>query len=355
MTSTTSNTMLNRQRTAGFLTCSWLLWLAAISLLTLPGCRDASENTTQSDPPPQEFAYQRLQMGMPVDIVIWADGREAAETAAKAAFEQVAEIDRLMNHYDRHSELNRINRAAAQTPTVASEHVFHVLQRAAELHALTSGAFDPTAGPVIAVWRAARQAKRLPDPDKLRSAQRRVGMQHVNLDSQHRTVLFTTPNIGLDLGAIAKGYACDRAAEALRAADITCFSIRIGGDMVVGAAPPGSSGWTVRVPRPAAAGPDALELANTAISISGDTQQFFELDGVHYSHVVDPRTGQAVTSRQMALVTGPHCTDTDALATAGCVMAPDAFQRVLADLPEVHGQVWVVADAGGGAAAPERN
>jgi thiamine biosynthesis lipoprotein len=312
-----------------------------------------ADSTAEDAPALQEFSYQRLQMGMPVELVVWAATQKDAETAAKAAFQQVAEVDRLMNEYDRHSELSRINREAASGPTGTDEHIFEVLQRATELHALTGGAFDPTAGPVIAVWRRAREEERLPDADELRRARRRVGMQHVELDPQRRTVSFTAPEVELDLGAIAKGYACDLAAQALRAGGVTVFRIRIGGDMVVGDAPPGRGGWEVHIDRPAAAGPKTLELSKTAVSISGDTQQFFELDGVRYSHVVDPRTGQAVTTRRMALVTGPRCMDTDALATAGCVMDPAAFHRVLAKLPTVDGRVWVVDTAAGGAAAPE--
>ena len=105
--------------------------------------------------------------------------------------------------------------------------------------------------------------------------------------------------------------------------------------MVLGAAPPNSGGWEIDIP-----GHEPLILANTAVSISGDTSRFVIIDGVRYSHVLDPRTGMGVTSRQMAVVIGPRAVETDPLSTAGCIMPPADFEALVAGLEGFRAMVF---------------
>ena len=129
----------------------------------------------------------------------------------------------------------------------------------------------------------------------------------------------------LDLGGIAKGFAADEAQAVLRAHGITRALVAAGGDVVVSGPPPGRQGWSVAVALPwglQAADP-VLELHDAAVSTSGDAEQFVTLDGVRYSHIVDPRTGRALTGRRAATVVARTGAEADALATALCVLPPD--------------------------------
>lgn len=283
----------------------------------------------------QEHTFRQLHMAMPVEITVWSSSTEQAQSAAKAAFTKVALVDRLMNDYVADSEISRVSDRAGQGPTQVSPELLTVLINAKRMHELTSGAFDPTAAPVVRLWREARRTGRLPDAAALAEARTLVGMDKVRIDPEARTVELDKPGMRLDVGGIAKGYACDLATAELRRHGLGVTYVQAGGDIVLGDAPPGAAGWEIDVP-----GREPMVLANTAVSISGDTARFVIIDGVRYSHVVDPRTGKAVMSRQMAIVTGPRGLDTDPLSTAGCIMELAAFARLIDALPVIQASVF---------------
>jgi thiamine biosynthesis lipoprotein len=287
----------------------------------------------------QPHTFRQIHMAMPVEITVWTQSPEQAQTAAKAAFAKVALVDRLMNDYVAGSEISRLSDAAGKGPVQVSPELIRVLEEARRMHQLTGGAFDPTAGPVIAFWREATRTGQLPDPEALAAARARVGMDKVKIDAAAGTVELTTPGMRLDFGGIAKGYACDLATEELRRHGIDVTYVQAGGDMVLGDAPPGSEGWEIDVP-----GEEAMTLSNTAASISGDTARFVIIDGIRYSHVVDPRTGMGITSRQMAVVTGPSGIETDPLSTAGCVMEPEAFRAMIEKLEGFEARVFTAPE-----------
>lgn len=278
-------------------------------------------------------------MAMPVEITVWAPSPDQAEAAAKDAFARVALVDRLMNDYVPDSEISRLSDASGEEPVKVSPEMLTVLQRAKAMYKLTGGAFDPTAAPVIALWREASRTGALPDPESLAASRRLVGMDKVQIDPEAGTASLAEPGMRLDFGGIAKGYACDLATDELQRHGLTITYVQAGGDMVLGDAPPGSEGWEIDVP-----GQEAMTLSNTAASISGDTARFVIIDGIRYSHVVDPRTGMGITSRQMAVVTGPSGIETDPLSTAGCVMEPEAFRELIEKLEGFEARVFTAPE-----------
>ena len=280
-------------------------------------------------------------MAMPVEVTLWADTPQRAEAGARAAFAAFARVDDLMNDYVKGSEISRVSAAAGGGPVRVGDELLAVLAEARRINQRTGGAFDVTAGPVVALWREAAKTGRMPDAQKLAAARKLVGTDKLRLDDSAKTVELTTRGMKLDFGGIAKGYACDLATAALRDAGLTITYVQAGGDMRLGDAPPGTDGWLIDVP-----GRDPMTLKNTAVSISGDTARFAMIDGTRYSHVVDPRTGLGVTSRQMAVVIAPRGLDSDPLATAGCVMPPGEFRTLLDQLDGISGLVFAApADA----------
>ena len=314
---------------------------SAPSMQTPPSGVAAGDTATNvsSQPSLQPHTFRQIHMAMPVEITVWAASPEQAQTAAKAAFAKVAVVDRLMNDYVPDSEISLLSDSAGQGPVQVSDEMLTVLQHAQRMHELTGGAFDPTAAPVIRLWREATKTGTLPDPAALAEAQRLVGMDKVKIDEAARTVELTVPGMRLDFGGIAKGYACDLATDELRRHGLAVTYVQAGGDMVLGDAPPGTDGWEIDVP-----GREPMVLKNTAASISGDTARFVIIDGVRYSHVVDPRTGMGLSHRRMAVVLGPRGIDTDPLSTAGCVMEPDKFRELIATLPGLTAEVFTAPE-----------
>jgi thiamine biosynthesis lipoprotein len=152
----------------------------------------------------------------------------------------------------------------------------------------------------------------------------KVGYRKVRLDPKRRTVQLLTPGMQLDLGGIAKGYAADEALKLLRAKfGVTRALVAAAGDITCGDPPPGKDAWVVDI-APIARGqkPRTLKLVNAAVSTSGDLEQFVEINGVRYSHIVDPRTGLGVTGRQSVTVIAPKGVQADSMTKAVMLMPP---------------------------------
>jgi thiamine biosynthesis lipoprotein len=137
------------------------------------------------------------------------------------------------------------------------------------------------------------------------------------LDAEKCTVHFLGPGISLDLGGIAKGYAVDCAVEKLRSVGVTNAMVKAGGDLRVMGAPPGKTNWIVQLEDPRKEGRRTkIPLRDAALSTSGNYENYFEIDGVRYSHILNPRTGWPVQGIVACTVIAPTCMESDALATA---------------------------------------
>ena len=271
-------------------------------------------------------------MGTEFRFVIYTSDAQMAAQAASAAFKKVAELDATMSDYRETSELMRLCHQPAGQWVKISLELFEVLTRAKEFARLSGGAFDLTVGNLVRLWRRARRNSELPDPKRLRQALDLTGYEKLQLDRKTRSARLERPGMLLDLGGIAKGYAADQAMQVLKAHHIKSALVAAGGDIVVSQPPLGTSGWTISIATPASSDASALpplNLRDAAVSTSGDAQQYVEIDGVRYSHIVDPRTGLGVTGRSSVTVVAPNGTTSDALATAASVLGPEQALKLI--------------------------
>ena len=279
--------------------------------------------------------FLQIRMGIPVAIQVYAADEEAANTAVEEAYERIRQIDRMVSDYDPDSEMMKLCRDSRPgEPYPVSGELAFVLAEARDLSRRTNGRFDVTIGPVVKLWRKARRQKALPDPDALHEALRLVDYRDVVVNECRRTVALRQPGMKLDLGAIAKGYASDEALRILREHGFSCALVDAGGDVVVGDAPPGRSGWRIAIeeldePDSNQANPNTLLLADMAVATSGDAYRFIEIDGTRYSHIVDPETGLGLTTRSSVTVIARDCMTADSLATAVSVLGPEAGLRLI--------------------------
>ena len=253
----------------------------------------------------ERFEAVEPHMGTLVRIVI-----HAADSSAMApAFARIRELDQELSDYKPDSELNQVCRTAHDRPVRVSGDLFRVLEAAQKIAGESDGAFDVTIGPVTHLWRQGR----MPDPETLH----RCGWR--NLVLRDHTVLLKLPGMQLDLGGIAKGYAADEALATLRARGIKSALVAVGGDIAIGDAPPGQQGWRIGL-EPVGG---ELLLHNAAVSTSGDTEQFREIGGVRYSHIIDPKTGRGITSRIAVTVVARRGLEADPIATAISVLGEE--------------------------------
>jgi FAD:protein FMN transferase len=290
-----------------------MVWAFALALTAIAAHASAQER--------REF--RELHMGMEVRVVLFESDEAKARMAARAAFDRIAQLEDVMSDYRPDSELRRLQRRPREWIPVSAP-LFAVLARAIEVAAATNGAFDPTVGPFVQLWREARRAKRLPDARALDSARALVGWRRVALDSALRRVRLEAPDMHLDLGGIAKGYILERAVAELRERGVPRSMIVAGGDIAMGDGPPGQEGWTILTQQDST----IHTLHDACFSSSGSDFQFVEIGGVRYSHVVDPRTGLGLTNDLGASVIASDCTLADAVATALTVLGPSGLQIV---------------------------
>lgn len=280
--------------------------------------------------PRQRLEFVAPHMGTLFKIVLYAADETEARPAAAAAFARVAELNRILSDYDPSSEVSRLARAPTGTAIPVSAELFDVLQQSQRLAERSGGAFDATAGPVVRLWRAARQTGQLPSPAERDAARQAVGYQKLRLDLADRSVALLGPGMQLDFGGIAKGFAADEALAVLRRRGFAQAMVAASGDLALGEAPPDQPGWKIELAPfgQRSAEPVVLVATNVGISTSGDSEQFVEIAGVRYSHIVDPATALGLTTPAAVTIIARTATQADSLATAASVLATHGREKL---------------------------
>lgn len=287
---------------------------------------------------PVRHEFSAPVMGTEFRLVLYAVQADEAEAAAQAVWLRLEELNACLSDYDRESELALLPARSEREGWVSvSEDLWCVLEHAREVSRSTQGAFDITVGPVVAHWRRARRREQLPEQRDLTAALSTVGYELLQLDPSTRSARARVPAMRLDLGGLAKGYALDEALETLREEGIDSALVDGGGDVRVGAAPPGRAGWRVELE-----GGGVVELVHAAIATSGDTYQFAEIDGERRSHILDPQSGAALTGRRVVSVVAPTGLRADAAATAVSVLGAEAGLAWIGEQADLEGRVlWL--------------
>lgn len=300
--------------------------IAALLLVAMTGCT-----------PLRRAEFTRLCMGVPTRIVVYAQSPETARDAAADAFDRIGQLDQVMSDYRPDSELMRLCAAPAGTPVPLSDDLFRALSVSRNLTRDSDGAFDVTVGPAVALWRRARKTHQLPSESEIAGAKALIGADLLTLDptADPPTATLAKPGMRLDLGGIGKGFAAQAAVDLLVARGHRRCLVALAGDIAVGDPPPGAEGWRIQLPGSAGGGEgeDCILLRNAAVSTSGDTEQFVEIGGRRYAHILDPRTGLGLTECRTATVVAPRGELSDALATIACILPPERFDAVLLRFP----------------------
>jgi thiamine biosynthesis lipoprotein len=292
-------------------------------LLTIALLLTAIHHPAALERPLERFEFQEPHMGTAARVVLYASDAKSAESLAARAFARIGDLDARLSDYRESSELMKLSRRAGGSAVRVSADLFTVLERAQQISTRTGGAFDITIGPVTRLWRRARARGDTPDPERLAEAQRLVNYRDVQLVPARRQVRLLRRGIMLDLGGIAKGFAADQALETLTRHGARRALVALGGDIAVADPPPGSDGWQIAI-APFGDNEDAprapLVLRRSAVSTSGDAEQFLERDGVRYSHILTPATGSATSERRSVTVVARDGMTADSLATAVTVL-----------------------------------
>jgi FAD:protein FMN transferase len=258
---------------------------------------------------------------------------------ASDALDMIHALEAQMTVYRPDSELSQLNRRAASETVAVEKSLFELLCQARDISAETAGAFDPTSGPLIALWRQCRAEGRIPSDVEIAEQLSIVGMRHVEFLEDQTALRFDRPGVELNLGAIGKGHAVDRAAAFLVQEGLDAWLFHGGYSSVLARGPHAEhDGWPVGLRNPLIPHErlGTLLLRDEALSTSGSNVQYFRHKGQRYGHILDPRTGWPPSHLLSVTVLAPTAAAADALSTAFFVAGVENSLRYCDNHPEIR-------------------
>ncbi|MBU0694126.1 MAG: FAD:protein FMN transferase [Candidatus Omnitrophica bacterium] len=265
--------------------------------------------------------------------------------AASVVYAEFKRLDKIFNFYDPQSEISRLNKTY-NTPFNTSEELIEILVLSKQASQLTNNAFDVSCGSLYDFWKKwirQNSPKELPSKEEVEKLKRTCGMHNLEINYHKNTVLIKKQGLKIDLGGIAKGYMVDKAVLKLKEKGIDSALINAGGDIYC-LGKNGDNPWSVGVKDPKGAKEiiETERLVDEAIATSGNYEQFFQLQGKRYSHIIDPRSGYPVQNNISSVsVISEYCSTTDGLATAFFVMGLEGIKEFLARTPSTM-RIFVV-------------
>jgi thiamine biosynthesis lipoprotein len=300
------------------------------------------------------LALARHAMATRFELVLHGNDPLALRAAGEEALDEVERLEAELSLYRPASAIAHVNARAAREPVRVAPGLFRLLEHAQRLHRESGGAFDVTIGPLVRCWGFLGGTGALPEPAAVAAAREKVGMHLVELNAADFTVRFRRDGVMLDLGAVGKGYAVERAVELLREAGVASALLHGGTSTIYGIGhPPDAEAWNVAVEYPAETPGASAELLavvplrDEAFSVSAVWGRSFQIAGRAYGHVIDPRTGQPVASAMLAAVALPSATETDALSTALLTLGSAGHDRIASLRPAMRTLVLEAPEAGG--------
>ena len=288
------------------------------------------------------------------ELLLCGDDQDRLRAAGEEALDEIDRLENQLSLFRSTSEIAHANARAAVEPVRLSPSLFALLQQAKALSEATGGVFDVTVAPLMRCWGFMNGAGHIPDPAELEAAREVVGIGFVRLNEIDRSVRFAKPGVMLDLGAIGKGYAIERAAEVLREAGVRSALLHGGTSSIYALGSPlNGEHWLVAIENPCARGPASPRLEPTmasssmpslatvglkdkSLSVSAISEKFFETGGKTFGHVIDPRSGEPANNALLAAVVLPSATETDALSTALLTLGPSGHSLISSVRPGVR-------------------
>lgn len=284
-----------------------------------------------------------MVMGTFAAVVAMTEDVQTGGKCIDAALEAIHNVDNLMSDYKPDSEISRVNRSAFAKPVKVSPETFEVIRKSIEISELSNGAFDITVGPLVKLFRTSQKTGQAPTPEQIAEAKARTGYEKLQIDEAERTVRFAVEGMSLDLGGIAKGYAVDKAIEAVKEQGARGAMVDVGGDIrCFGAPPDGKETWVIALQDPNTQDPAPsgyllkLKIADSAVTTSGDYRQYAIINGQRQSHILDRETGRSAKGLASVTIIADDATTADALATAATVLGPKKGLELIENTPNTE-------------------
>jgi len=276
-------------------------------------------------------------MGSDFELIATATDESAANTFLEQGISEIKRLETLLTEFSNTSQTAAINNNAGIEEVKVDAEVYELIKRCKNISALTQGAFDISAGALKRLYNFKNDAFKMPDRKTILQTLKTVGYKKIELRDNNKVYL-QAKDMHIGFGAIGKGYAADKVKSLWQAAGMTSGVINASGDLTVWGNQPDGSPWKVGI-----VDPDNkdnillwLPVSNASVATSGNYEQYFDLDGIRYSHNIDPRTGLPARFIKSVTIVSLSAELSDALATAVTIMGKDVGLNFINQLPNVH-------------------
>lgn len=306
----------------------------------MPGCSSVVRPSN-----PVVVKRAQMQMGTLVTITAVAENESIAQATVSSGFAEIRRLEELLSTWIPTSELSRVNAAAGSAPVLVSPETLAVVQYSLQVAEMTDGGFNIAIGPAVEAW-SVTDRQHIPTEAELQQLMPLVDLHGVHVDVGSRTISLERAGMRIDVGGIGKGYAADRAVEMMRKAGAIAGVVALSGDIKTFGRLLGGHGFPVGIQHPRKEGAVLawIDLEDEAISTAGDYERYFERDGVHYHHILDPQTLQPARGCQSVTVIAREGVWADGLDTGIFVMGPERGMELVEHLADIEA---IIVDADG--------
>ncbi len=310
---------------------SWIVLSIVLFLIGFFIARNSSDEI-------KTIKRTQILLGTVVEIQVRDADDKKAEDAISKAFAEMKRIEDLFTTFDNKSPVSRINNSAYTIINVESE-IYNLIVICDSITKLSNGCFDVSLNNIIRVWGFDSDNRHIPEASVIDSALKLSGWKDVKLFGENK--IFKQRKVELNFGAIAKGYAVDKAINILRKSGIKQALVNAGGEVsVIG------NNWIVGIQHPDEINSiiKRIKLNGYTVATSGDYEQYFEVDGVRYHHILDPETGYPSKGLQSVTIINKSNAFADALATAVFVMGEEKGMKLIESLDDT--EVMIIDERG---------
>ncbi|OBT06546.1 FAD:protein FMN transferase ApbE [Vibrio sp. UCD-FRSSP16_10] len=298
-----------------------------ICVVVLSGCEQA----------PEQVALAGKTMGTTYHIKYIADGKVEDSQLMQAKIDALLEkVNDQMSTYRPDSELSQFNQYKGAEPVQLSQDMTTVIAESIRLNKLTEGALDVTVGPLVNLWGFGPEARpeKMPTDEELQARREMIGIKHLSLDDKGLSK--DLPDLYVDLSTIAKGWGVDVVANFLESQGVQRYLVEVGGELRLKGNNSKDIPWKIAIEKPIVDARQQVELivqpGDMAMATSGDYRNYFERDGIRYSHIINPKTGKPIAHKVVSVTAiHPSCMTADGLATGLMVLGEKEGLQVAND------------------------
>ena len=294
----------------------------------------------------QHYSKSVLLMGSDFKITVVANSKQEGEKYINLAIVEIERIEQLISSWDPNSQTSLINKNAGINPVVVNQELFDLIQRSKKLSELTGGAFDVSFASMDKIWKFDGSVTTMPPANEVKASVEKVGHDNIVMNPEATTVFLRKKGMKIGFGAIGKGYAADKAKELLIAKGVIAGIINASGDLTTWGNKPDGKPWVVGIKNPLNKNKVFawFPVDNRAIVTSGNYEKYVVINGIRYTHIINPKTGYPSQGVISASVFAPKAELADALATSIFVLG---LERGLYFINQLNGvDCVIVTDTG---------